>query len=322
MRILIAEDDRVSALLLQRTLERMGHAVTVSTDGRDAWKAYQEDPFSLVISDWMMPGMDGLALCRCIRESGADSYTYVILLTARTQREDHLEALDAGVDDFLTKPLNQGDLAARMKTAQRILAWEHQLQDVNESLMRNAMVLAAQAAEIDRMREEAEYLATHDMLTGVLNRRAWFNAATSTKPTAVAVFDVDFFKGVNDAHGHPAGDDVLAAVAGRLSRALAEQAILGRIGGEEFAALFQVPFPEAETACAAALDAVGAAPIPLPNNQSITITVSAGLSSWLGRGHASREESLAHTYEAADRLLYTAKRSGRGCLVAEAPKAA
>ena len=266
--------------------------------------------------------MDGLDLCRHIRQSGADSYTYVILLTARTQREDHLEALEAGVDDFLTKPLNQGDLAARMKTAQRILTWEHQLQEVNESLLRNTMVLAAQAAEIDRMREEAEYLATHDMLTGVLNRRAWFNAATSTKPTAVAIFDIDFFKGVNDEHGHPAGDDVLVSVARRLGQALADNATLGRIGGEEFAALFHVAFEAAKSACGAALDAVSVTPIPVPNNRSITITVSAGLSPWLGKGHASREESLARTYEAADRLLYAAKRTGRGRLVADTPKAA
>lgn len=322
MRVLIAEDDRVSALLLQRTLERMEHAVTVSTDGRDAWKAYQDNPFSLVISDWMMPGMDGLELCRNIRQSGADSYTYVILLTARAQREDHLEALDAGVDDFLIKPLNQGDLAARMKTAQRILTWEHQLQEVNESLLHNTMVLAAQAAEIDRMREEAEYLATHDMLTGALNRRAWFAAATSTKPTAVAIFDVDFFKGVNDEYGHPAGDEVLVSVADRLSQALSDHATLGRIGGEEFAALFEVAFETARRASVAALEAVGLTPIAVRNNKSITVTISAGLSPWLGKGNASREESLARTYEAADGLLYAAKRSGRGRLVVDAPIAA
>ncbi len=322
MRVLIAEDDSVSALLLQRTLERMGHDTTVSTDGLEAWNAYQEGPFSLVITDWMMPSVDGLELCRRIRQSGADSYTYVILLTARTQREDHLEALEAGVDDFLTKPLNQGDLAARMKTAQRILTWEHQLQDVNESLLRNTMVLAAQAAEIDRMREEAEFLATHDMLTGVLNRRAWFSAATSTKPTAIAVFDVDNFKSVNDEHGHPAGDDVLASVAERLGQAMAGQATLGRIGGEEFAALFQVAFPGAKSACAAALAAVRATPIALPEGGSITITVSAGLSPWLGKGNLSREASLARTYETADKLLYAAKRSGRGRLIVNAAEAA
>ncbi len=322
MRVLIAEDDRVSALLLQRTLERMGHEATVSTDGQEAWNAYRDAPFSLVISDWMMPGMDGLELCRRIRQSGADSYTYVILLTARAQREDHLEALEAGVDDFLTKPLNQGGLAARMKTAQRILTWEHQLQDVNESLLRNTMVLAAQAAEIDRMREEAEFLATHDMLTGVLNRRAWFSSATSTKPTAIAVFDVDHFKSVNDEHGHPAGDDVLALVAERLGQALAGQATLGRIGGEEFAAVFNVPFSAAKSASAAALAAIRATPIPLPAGGSITITVSAGLSPWIGKGSLSREASLARTYEAADKLLYTAKRSGRGKLIVAVAKAA
>jgi diguanylate cyclase (GGDEF)-like protein len=319
--ILIAEDDRVSALVLRRTLERAGHEVTVATDGEQAWAEFRARTYRLVISDWMMPGMDGLDLCRNIRESGADSYTYIILLTAKAQREDRLAALDAGVDDFLSKPLNQADLTARMKTAQRILTWEMQLQDVNETLMRNAMELAGQATEIDRMRKEAEYLATHDTLTGVLNRRAWFHLATDGHPTAIAIFDVDHFKQVNDEFGHPAGDNVLVTIASRLAEALGPTVTVGRLGGEEFGALFRFSLGTATSDCERAVAAVPATPIALPNGQVITVSVSAGLSPWLG-SLKLREASLARTYEAADKLLYEAKNAGRGRLSTGQPMAA
>ncbi len=322
MNVLVAEDDRVSALVLRRTLERMGHQPTVTADGEEAWAAFMTGDFHLVISDWMMPGMDGLDLCRKIRESGADSYTYVVLLTAKAQREDRLNALEAGVDDFLPKPLNQADLAARMKTAQRILSWEQQLREVNETLLRNSMLLAVQAAELDKMREDAEFLATHDVLTGVLSRRAWFSQATSTKPLGVAIFDVDFFKRVNDSYGHPAGDQVLIAVAQQLSEALGPNTIVGRVGGEEFGALlYDEPFDLAVSQCTYAVNSIAAEPFMLRDGRTVEVSVSAGLASWRA-GKLIREDSLARTYEAADRLLYEAKRTGRAKLVSDWQKAA
>ncbi len=322
MNVLIAEDDRVSALILRKTIERMGHKPTVAVDGQGAWEAFQAGEFHLVISDWMMPGIDGLELCRNIRSSGVDYYVYFVLLTAKAQREDRLHALESGVDDFLPKPLNQADLAARMNTASRILTWEHQLREVNETLMQNTMLLAAQAAELERMRREAEFLATHDVLTGVLNRRAWFQLATTTKPQGVALFDIDHFKSVNDRYGHPAGDEVLATVAARLAEALGPQASLGRVGGEEFGALlYHEPFAQAVAVCELAITNAASTEIELPGGPSIKVSLSAGLSPWLS-GRLSREESLASTYESADRLLYQAKRAGRARLVASLREAA
>ncbi len=321
MRVLVAEDDSVSALVLRRALERLSHEVVATSDWLEAWEAYQLERFPIVVSDWMMPRMDGLGLCQRIRSAGAQSYTYVILLTAKTQREDRLRALDAGVDDFLTKPPDQTELAARIHVAQRIVESERQLREVNESLIASSQAMAAQAAEMDRMRREAEHLAKHDALTGLLSRRAWFEAATSGRPSALAIFDIDHFKVVNDLYGHPAGDRVLRQVAARLTEAIEPVGVVGRIGGEEFGALFELAFASAESVCRRAVGAVADFPMELPGLPPIEVTVSAGLSRWLP-GRLTREESLARTYEAADRALYEAKNVGRHRLVVHGDRAA
>src|SRR5262245_26466601 len=127
MKILVAEDDRASALRLCRTLERLGHAVDVVHDGADAWRRICDGRVGLLISDWEMPEIDGLELCRRIRARADALYIYVIMLTSRDSRDDRLEGLQAGADDFLTKPLDAGELVARLSIARRILAMQEQL---------------------------------------------------------------------------------------------------------------------------------------------------------------------------------------------------
>jgi len=129
MRILIAEDDRVSALVLRRTLEKWGHEVLAAENGVLAWDAFQANRPCMVISDWMMPEMDGVTLCRRIRSLKLPRYTYVMLLTAKERREDRIEGLQAGADDFLGKPLDPGELFARLEVARRILEMEEQLRN-------------------------------------------------------------------------------------------------------------------------------------------------------------------------------------------------
>jgi DNA-binding response OmpR family regulator len=124
MKILVAEDDNVSALALRALLEKHGHTVTMTADGNAAWSKLQAEHFPLAILDWMMPGMDGLAVCRRIRSRPTPPYTCVIMLTAKQQREDRLFALQAGADVFLSKPLDAEDLLARLQVAERILALE------------------------------------------------------------------------------------------------------------------------------------------------------------------------------------------------------
>ena len=122
MDILIAEDDLISRKMLLDILKEQGHVVTVSNNGEDAWRAYKAQPSRLVITDWLMPNMDGLELVRRIRENDLSDYTYIILLTANIgQRENYYRAMQAGVDDFLTKPLDRIELEIRLKVAERIL---------------------------------------------------------------------------------------------------------------------------------------------------------------------------------------------------------
>lgn len=121
MDILIAEDDRTSATVLSETLRRMGHRVTATPDGLDAWSRFQDIPPDVVITDWMMPGMDGLELCQRIRSHHTQRYPYILILTALTGKERFLEGMDAGADDYLTKPFDPDELAARLRVAERIL---------------------------------------------------------------------------------------------------------------------------------------------------------------------------------------------------------
>lgn len=128
MKILIAEDDPGSRLLLARTLENLGHEVVATEDGRQAWAAIQREHFPILILDWMMPGFDGPDLCRMIRKVSRDHYSYIIMLTARSGKANYLEAIRAGADDFLTKPFDQDLLAARLHVAERILGLRQHVQ--------------------------------------------------------------------------------------------------------------------------------------------------------------------------------------------------
>lgn len=329
MRTLVVDDDTVSALVLRKTLEHLGHEAITAADGWEAARLYDAHSFPVIISDWMMPRMDGLDLCRHVRSAEVEAYTYFILLTAKTQRSDRLEALQAGVDDFLTKPLDRAELAARMTVAGRIVSWDVELRELNASLLRSKEAMVEQAFELDRMRCEAEYLATHDSLTGLLSRRAWFDLALQGRPLALAMFDIDNFKMINDRYGHPAGDAVLREVARRLRHSIEPGGRLGRLGGEEFGVVFDVPLRDARKLCARAVDEVGSKPIGRGttgdggdgDEASMPVTVSAGLTAWLP-GTLTREDSVARTYEAADKALYEAKHTGRNRLVVQMRTAA
>jgi PleD family two-component response regulator len=196
LKILIADDDFFSYKLLQKMLESAGHTVLIAEDGVKAWELIQQHEIRMVITDWMMPNMDGLQLCRTIRENNTPGYVFIILLTARDSKDDIITGLESGADDYLSKPFNRGELMARLKSGLRILELEKSLQQA---------------------KKEIEQLAVTDPLTQCFNKR-YLNENLPAEikrsrryghPLSVIMSDIDHFKKVNDTYGHLAGDDVL-----------------------------------------------------------------------------------------------------------------
>jgi diguanylate cyclase (GGDEF)-like protein len=222
MNVLIADDDPVSCRLLQVSLNNSGYRATVARDGTEALRLLEQpDSPRLVVLDWMMPGMDGVDVCREIRKQAREPYIYIILLTAKGQREEIIEGLEAGADDYITKPFDIQELKARLRAGKRIL----ELQE-----------------EIVAAREQLREQATHDSLTGLLNRKAILEildreltrAIREGTEFSVIMADVDHFKHINDTLGHAAGDAVLKETARRMRASIRPYDSVGRYGGEEF----------------------------------------------------------------------------------------
>ena len=288
MRILLADDEPLARLVLRRLLERMGHEVILANDGQEALEALDRVPIAVLISDWSMPRLNGPDLCRRVRARGGH-YVYIVLLTARDRREDRLEGLRAGADDFLVKPADADELAVRLEVAARILA-------VHDALARRNARLAE--------------LASIDELTGVKNRRRFredlemLHAVASRQgtPLSVVMADVDHFKQFNDSFGHPAGDTVLRDVSTALQENVRAQDVVARYGGEEFVVLLPATVLTDALILAERLrDGVAGFDWPLR-----PITISLGVAT-AGTDPAGPDSLI----EAADRALYRAKRSGR-----------
>ena len=222
MKVLIAEDEVVSRCLVERLLSRWGYDVVVATDGLEALRILKHpDAPKLVVFDWLMPGMDGAQLCREIRGRKQEPYTYILLLTGKRTKGDVIEGLDAGADDYITKPFEPQELKVRLHTGKRILCLQDQL-------------IAA--------REALRDVAMHDSLTGLWNRGAIREFLASEVARAqrqgssvgIVLADLDHFKSVNDTYGHPVGDAVLCNVARAMRGATRPYDSVGRHGGEEF----------------------------------------------------------------------------------------
>jgi len=130
MKILIAEDSATSRLMLEDALQNLGHTSLVARDGNEAWEIFQREQVSLIISDWVMPGLDGLELCRQIRATKRPRYVYFILLTALEGKSNYMEAMEAGVDDFINKPFDIDQLRARLNVAERIISLQVQVKQL------------------------------------------------------------------------------------------------------------------------------------------------------------------------------------------------
>ena len=225
MKALIAEDDSISRRMLEAFLVKWGYEVMVATEGEEAWAILQgNDAPRLAILDWMMPGRDGIDICRSIRQRKGRPYTYILLLTARGQKEDIVQGLEAGADDYVTKPFDPFELRARLRAGRRIVELQEQLLQAREALRDQAS------------RDPLTDLWNHGTILAIL-RKEVARASRTHGPFAVAMADVDRFKAINDSYGHPAGDAVLREVARRLRVAMRTYDSLGRYGGDEFLAV-------------------------------------------------------------------------------------
>lgn len=296
LRILVADDDAVGRRLLAATLSRMGHDVVATADGTGAWAMVQARDINLVIADWEMPGLDGLGLTRRIRAARLDRYVYVILLTARSGKQDVVAGLEAGADDYVTKPFDRAELEFRIHSGCRIVALERELAEKNRQLAETARV---------------------DGLTGVLNRRALDEALPRVhrharrggRPYGVAMIDVDLFKRYNDEHGHAAGDAILQAVASLLVDSLRPSDLVFRYGGDEFVCVM----PDTSvcgTLAAARRVRQAAATLwvaePVAGGRR-GVTLSIGVATYEPGDGTDPDHVLA----SADRALLDAKRRGR-----------
>lgn len=293
-RVLVAEDDAMFRRILQSWLENWGYHVTVAGDGERAWKILQQDfPPQLLILDWMMPGINGLDLCRMVRERNQSPYQYVLLATARDAKQDLVRGLEAGADDYLTKPFDRSELQARLRACNRILT----LQD----------------SQI-RAQEQLRFQATHDQLTGVLNRaeiletlrRELQRATQASSPTGVLMLDIDHFKKINDSYGHMTGDGVLKEVTQRITKSVRGYDSVGRYGGEEFVVVMPgCSREQIDQGAERVRAAVDNGPILIGESQAfVTVSIGAAV---IANGSTSDTEILA----AADRALYRAKEIGR-----------
>ncbi len=293
-RILVAEDDPISRRMLQAFLTKWGYHVDVAADGMQALEALEQpNAPQLAVLDWMMPGLEGPEVCRKVRETTDRPYTYILLLTARGQKDDLLRGLESGADDYLTKPFDAQELRARLRVGERIL-----------NLQRNLI----------SAREELRFRATHDVLTGISNRASVLDVTQREcarqirdgGPVGAIILDLDHFKGINDTYGHLCGDQVLREAARRIVSCVRTYDTVGRYGGEEF--LVVAPTTDGTGSLALAERIRLSIEPPIETEMGlVTITVSCGVASSEGANLLTANALIRR----ADEALYRAKGAGR-----------
>jgi two-component system, cell cycle response regulator len=288
MKILLVEDSYIDRRKLGAYLDDWGFEHIGVGSGTEAVKVLEaSDPPDLCVLDWLLPGLDGIDVLRRIRKIDQGKYIYTIMLTAKNQKKDRMIAMEAGADDYLSKPIDAAEVRSRIMVGKRIL----------------------------ELQQSLRFAATHDFLTNLLNRseilaaldREFARGGREGKPTTVVLADIDHFKRVNDTLGHAAGDEVLKEVARRLKLDLRPYDVVGRLGGEEFLIIL----PGCSLAAGARRadgirNLVGKDPINTPFGTTAT-TISMGVTSTC----STRDRTVEEFLREADVSLYAAKKNGR-----------
>ena len=296
--ILIAEDDPVSRKLLEKILVKAGNMVVSVENGQKALELFNDKFFPIVLTDWMMPEMDGLELCRAIRKNTYPGYVFIILLTAKDSKDDIIRGLGAGADDYLTKPFSHAELIARLNTGKRVLELERSLKDANE---------------------EIRILSITDPLTGTYNRgymterlpQEIKRARRYSRVLSIILCDIDHFKKVNDTYGHLVGDRVLKDFAQCIRHSIRQDVDwTARYGGEEFLIVLPETDVNGASVMAERLKSELSQRVTETQGKQISITASFGVT---GFGPDTPDEMISPEamVSKADKYLYQAKREGR-----------
>ncbi|MFC2163494.1 diguanylate cyclase [Acidobacteriota bacterium] len=299
IKVLIAEDDKLCRTILDKNLKKWGYEVLTTENGKEAWEVIQKEDIQIAILDWIMPKVDGVELCEKIRGTNWNRYIYIIMLTIKNQQTDIHKGFAAGVDDYITKPFDTHELKARLLTGKRIIGLQDQLLESQKKL---------------------QEIAIHDMLTNLLNRfevlnvlqEEWHRASREEKFVSTVMLDIDFFKNINDTHGHDVGDEVLIEVASRLNKTLRRYDKVGRYGGDEFLAVLPNCDMRNATRIAERLRRAVCGEKIETEAGSLCVSISVGC--------ASTENNSAQSIESlvkiSDKAMYHAKNMGRNCVVA------
>lgn len=297
-RILLVDDEPTQRLIMARLLKRAGYEVETAANGKQALDRIDSGDFQLMITDWEMPEMDGIALCSALRSSQGRGYIYTILLTARDAIEHVVTGLQSGADDYLTKPVIEAELIARLSTGKRIVTLERSLRTANE---------------------ENRRLSITDPLTGAYNRRYLMEqlpreierAARYGRTLATIMCDVDHFKKINDTHGHLAGDEVLKWFVGHLQNGVRACDWVARYGGEEF--VIVLPETNLENAGVVAehlrQQIAASAFMSSPDDGGFAVSASFGVSGW--KDNVPQAATLDALMAQCDAGVYASKSAGR-----------
>ncbi|MBB5188668.1 MULTISPECIES: diguanylate cyclase [Zhongshania] len=293
MDVLIVDDDAVTRLALSAALEEWGFVPILAENGEQALKKLEMDNAPhLLIFDWSMPGMSGPELCKTIRKREDGQFFYILMLTGKEGNEAIIEAMEAGADDFLSKPFDHRVLKVRIAAGSRIVRLE---QTLNQLASRDALTQCWNRRMIDE-------LFTNSIAESTRKRSSF----------SIMVLDIDHFKAVNDTYGHAAGDLALKHVVNILNTNLREYDQVGRYGGEEFVIL--LPATDENEAWGVAervRSAIQFQPTVINDGAKIDLTVSIGIAQF----DRSRDINQNTFFERADKALYTAKQSGRNRII-------